>query len=310
MTNPTSQSTDLEPLAGLLEASGSYKVLRRLVAAAVVDRKPRSEERVALLLDLETTGLDTAVDEVIEIGMVKATYDVRSGVIGDVIGTFGCLREPTREIPPEVTRITGIDHGMVAGKRIDNDELESFVEGADLAISHNAGYDRPIAERHFSVFEGLPWACSVRDIPWRDLGFESAKLGGLLAGFGLFHGAHRAVDDCLALAELLRLHPQQGPASAMSMLLSRARRPTSRIWAAGAPFRTKDVLKNRGYRFSPSARCWHVDLETDAEAAELTWLREAVYQSPVDLPVMHLGALDRYSTRAEAMAPTASAPRP
>jgi DNA polymerase-3 subunit epsilon len=56
-------------MAAILEESPDYRVLRRLV--------PRTEPsngqpaRIGILLDVETTGLDTAKHEVIELGMVR-----------------------------------------------------------------------------------------------------------------------------------------------------------------------------------------------------------------------------------------------
>jgi DNA polymerase III epsilon subunit-like protein len=76
-----------------------------------------------------------------------------------------------------------------------------------LVIAHNAGFDRKFAERYWAEFRDVPWACSATQVEWRDLGFDSARLGHLLAGIGMFHDAHRAVDDCRALLEVLAFQP-------------------------------------------------------------------------------------------------------
>ncbi len=60
-------------------------------------------EKIAVILDTETTGLDHTRDEVIELGMVAFVYD-EEGRIGNVIGTFNGLREPGVPISPEITR--------------------------------------------------------------------------------------------------------------------------------------------------------------------------------------------------------------
>src|SRR4051794_17157009 len=52
------------------------------------------------------------------------------------------------------------------------------------------------AERYWPIFEHKAWACSATEIEWRKHGFDGSRLGYLLAGAGLFHEAHRAVDDC------------------------------------------------------------------------------------------------------------------
>ena len=57
-------------------------------------------------LDLETTGYDPRLDEIIEIGAIK----VRNG---QPIDRYGQLINPGRHIPNIVTEIHGIDDGMV-----------------------------------------------------------------------------------------------------------------------------------------------------------------------------------------------------
>ncbi len=93
---------DFETAADTLEASGRYRILRRLRARPVVtSRNAVPGENLAVIVDTETTGLDHAQDEIIEIGMVAFSYD-EDGRIGDVIGTFNALREPSVPITAEI----------------------------------------------------------------------------------------------------------------------------------------------------------------------------------------------------------------
>ncbi|MGK3865289.1 hypothetical protein, partial [Enterococcus faecium] len=77
-----------------------------------------------------------------------------------------------------------------------------------------------------------------------------AKLGYLLHGAGYFHQAHRAVDDCNALLEILSLKLPTIDRPALALLLENARKRTVRVWAEQSPFELKNVLKTRGYRWS------------------------------------------------------------
>jgi DNA polymerase-3 subunit epsilon len=104
-----------EAAAQVLEGSGQYRVLRRLVPRPVCStRLPTDGERIAIIIDTETTGLDHTKDEVIELGMVAFTYR-EDGRISDVVGVFSVLREPSVPISPDITRLTGITSELVAG---------------------------------------------------------------------------------------------------------------------------------------------------------------------------------------------------
>ena len=53
------KAPDHEAAVRMLKATGDYRVLRRLTARPiVVSRTPRQDEKIAVILDTETTGLD------------------------------------------------------------------------------------------------------------------------------------------------------------------------------------------------------------------------------------------------------------
>ena len=290
---------DFDDMARELEATGDYKVLRRLVP-----REPNatgaSSERIGLIIDLETTGLDPTKDEVIEVAAVKFRYD-QNDTISGVSGIFQAFNQPSGPIPPEVTRLTGITDEMVAGCKIDDTALEAFVADAGIVIAHNAGFDRKFAERFWPAFETKNWACSATQIDWKAHGFGGAKLAYLLSEIGLFHNAHRAIDDCHALLEVLA-HPLPASAGpALAVLLERARRRAFRIWAENAPFELKDQLKKRGYRWSDgsdgSPRAWHIEVDESIRDTELDYLRREIYQRNIDLRCQPVTARERFSAR-------------
>src|SRR4051812_2546674 len=70
------KAPDCEAAARMLEATGDYRVLRRLQPRPIaLSRTPRQGEKIAIIVDTETTGLDHTKDEVIELGMLSFTYD-------------------------------------------------------------------------------------------------------------------------------------------------------------------------------------------------------------------------------------------
>jgi DNA polymerase III subunit epsilon len=291
----------LEALAEQLEASGEYRVLRRLRRAPRVDRAELPAGTLeALALDLETTGLDHVVDVPIEVGLVRFAYDHDGRILG-VTDELEALEDPGRPLSPEVVRITGITDADLAGQRFPDDAVARLLDGVGLVIAHNAGFDRPFAERRWPAFEEKAWGCSLREIDWRDAdGYEGGGLGSLLAAHGLFFGAHRAVEDGYALVELLgRTLPTSGE-TALNLLRASARRTTVRLWAVGSPFESKDLLKARGYRWNGEARSWWTDVAEEAVDEELAWLRAEAYRGKRmgELPRVRIDAWVRWSQRA------------
>jgi len=287
-----------ETMARTLEATGNYRILRRLIPRTVEPRSPG--DRVGLIIDLETTGLDTSRNEVIEIAAIKFGYaDDR---ITSIIDTFQAFQQPSAPIEPAITALTGITDAMVDGHHIDTVALEQFVSDAHIVIAHSAAFDRKVAERHWPLFARCQWACSATGIDWKAHGFSGARLAYLLAECGLFHGAHRALDDCHAVYEILARNLPGTEQSALTVLLDRARRPQHRIWADGAPFALKDTLKQRGYRWNDGAdghpKSWYIDADIDVTDAELDYLRKEIFQrKDVNIVVSMITSLDRFSSR-------------
>jgi DNA polymerase-3 subunit epsilon len=292
---------ELESLASRLAESGDYRVLRRLKERDFFCADDGSQKRIGVILDVETTGLDSARDEIIELAMLKFEYGA-DGTIYRVLDQFSRLREPTVPLPIQITKLTGITPEMIAGKVITPEEVEHFASSAAVVIAHNAGFDRRFAERAFPVFNTKHWACSMSQVDWEQEGFEGTKLGYLLGGCGLFHDGHRADEDCRALLEILsRPLPSTGEV-ALKRLLDTARKPTMRVWAENAPFDFKDILKARGYRWNDGAdgrpRSWWSDIHPDALEGELVFLRSDIFQYEADISVRRVTAVDRFSDRA------------
>jgi DNA polymerase-3 subunit epsilon len=295
---PVSANWNADEAARRLEAGGDYRVLRKLVSRPIVRRSESRYPHLAVLVDTETTGLHHARDEVIEIGAVAFTYD-DGGRIGDVVGVYSGLCQPSSPIPPEITRLTGITDAMVAGQEINIAALEALIEPADLIIAHNAGFDRPFCEKLSPSFVPKAWACSVTEIRWAALGFEGNKLGYLVGQSGLFHEGHRATDDCHALLEVLARPAGECGALPFAELLQASARSRIRIFAENAPFAMKDHLKARGYRWSDGSdgrpKAWWIEIDEDLYADELRYLRAEIYRwDEAEPPTVRLTAHDRF----------------
>ena len=153
-----------------------------------------------ICFDFETTGL-AQNSRVIEIGAVK----VRDG---HLVSRYSSLVDPGIAIEPVITRITGINDEMVAGKPKVEELIPSFyayTEGLPL-VAHNAPFDCRFLERDalaagyrfdHDVFDTLSFARRI--LP----GLASYRLADLTAYLGIRHDqAHRAWCDAEAAARL------------------------------------------------------------------------------------------------------------
>ena len=292
---------DLEAIAQTLDASDDYRVLRKLRTPQFTTRSARQYEKLAVLVDVETTGLDPAKDEIIEIALVRFRYST-DGEITGIVDVFDQLRQPSIAIPKIATEVTGITNEMVAGHQIDHEAVEEVVSSADIVIAHNASFDRRFVERLFPVFASKPWACSMSEIDWTAEGFEGTKLAYLAAEAGFFYDKHRAENDCLAAIELLRRKLPKSFNTGLAALLSKARRTSWRIWAEGAPFELKDVLKARGYRWNgddgDKPRAWYFDATEEDKESEISFLKNEIYRSEKQIKTTKMTAFERHSDRA------------
>lgn len=293
-------SDHLETLAQTLEATGDYRVIRRLKPRPRIIPPPGTPLRLGLVVDVETTGLDPQRDEIIELAMTPFNYGL-DGTVFNVGDSFQGLRQPSEPIAPEITAITGITNEMVAGQVIDPAVVATFAAPASLVIAHNAAFDRRFLERFSDVFSTKPWACSLSQIDWAAEGFEGTKLAYLAQAVGFFYDRHRATNDCLATVELLAMRLPRSGVTGLSVLLSRARSVNWRIWAENAPFELKEVLKGRGYRWNgdpgTQPRAWYIDVVDAQREAEVSFLQKEIYQREVTPVVRRIDAYDRFSER-------------
>jgi DNA polymerase III epsilon subunit family exonuclease len=96
------------------------------------------------VIDLETTGLsDDARSEILEVGAVLVDPGVAT------VATIETLLRPAREVPPAITRLTGITRELVAGapelERVRSD-LAKRLAGRAL-VAHNADFEKFFLER-------------------------------------------------------------------------------------------------------------------------------------------------------------------
>jgi DNA polymerase-3 subunit epsilon len=275
-------SADLDPRAAALEASGEYKVLRRLPPVRQYHPPDGTSTLTALAVDVETTGFDAQRDAIIQFGGIPFEYAPQSGRIYAVGEPVTFYEDPGRPIPAEITALTGITDADVQGKRIDDQAVGGLLASATLVIAHNASFDRPFLERRLPACRDKSWACSLEDVPWKKLaGYSSRSLEFLLYKHGgVFYDTHAADSDCRALIHALAT-PFAGGELPLRLLLASATQRVAHFWAVGAPYEAKELLKGRRYRWNNGEdgrpRAWHKEVAENECAAEQEWLARSVY---------------------------------
>lgn len=154
--------------------------------------------------DLETTGLDSENDRIIEIGACI----IREGQICETYSTFV---DPEMPISAKITDITGISPEMVVGAPKEKEAVEEFLKfcGGLPLVAHNASFDigfiRSACMRHHINNDGRDLV-SVDTVTLSQsllTDLSKFKLDSLTRYFKLpAFNHHRATDDAIALGRI------------------------------------------------------------------------------------------------------------
>lgn len=167
-----------------------------------------------IIFDTETTGLlkPSLVDlslqpKIIELGILVVTD-------GEITRQYSQLFNPGEPLDAKITKITGITDEDVKDQPVFADEIKTIAEifcGADVVIAHNAVFDLTIIKNELlrAGCEDFFWPqmtlCTVQNYKHLFNG-KYPKLPALyqkIVGAELKQ-AHRALDDCFALYEILK----------------------------------------------------------------------------------------------------------
>lgn len=201
-----------------------------------------------VVVDVETTGLETDSAAITEIGAVRLRD-------GQVTGEFASLINAGRPVPPTITALTGISDAMVARAPLPGPVLRAFLAFADGCVlaAHNAPFD----------IDFLRAACARARLGWPRFSIIDSKVlahqvlaEGEVADFRLatlaeYFGVrttpcHRALADAKATAEILtELLDRLGAAGAGWSGLSSGW-PRPRGWRAWPRWPAVRFLPHRG----------------------------------------------------------------
>lgn len=167
-------------------------------------------------VDIETTGLEPEVDQIIELGAVF----VEQGV---VTARRQWLVRPTNAVPSMVSALTGLrDESLRAAPSLAEvtPDFVSAIAGWPL-VAHNAGFERSFLGERIAPNAMLD-SCEVAQLLFP--GRPSHSLDSLVKWLAVGDGArHRALDDAedtfLMLTALCERYAQQGSVAHLDVML-------------------------------------------------------------------------------------------
>jgi DNA polymerase III subunit epsilon len=220
----------------------------------------------ALIVDVETTGLDPKKEKIIEIGILEFGWEEGRSPL--VTRAYSGLEDPGEPLSAEIQMITGIHDALLVGRKIDWSLVQAiFAADHRIVIAHNAAFDRSFLVRRPELrLEGIHWGCSMGHINWRAHGFKTRALNYLAADHGFANPfAHQALFDCATTLRLVTPYLEE--------IVRRSRLREYRLFADKATFEQRDALKARGYSWDAAARVWFLTVLEDLLAAEVDFLK-------------------------------------
>ena len=215
-----------------------------------------------LIIDTETTGLHPEEGaRVIEIGAILFDVKQREVVsqISFLLPTLTNEAEHVNRIKPELTMSVPDISGELA---------KSFwymVDHADYAVAHNAAFD----SRWFGEGGCLPkmplrWICTMEDVQWPGNSKRSRpSVTSLALDYGVpVWSAHRALTDCVYLAEVMKREPD------LEQLLMRALEPRE-VYISCLPYELRQQCKDAGFVWNDIVPKKWAKRMTAREASEL-----------------------------------------
>lgn len=213
-----------------------------------------------LILDTETTGLDSSKDSVIEVGCILFDVEHATPLVSysTLLPAADNPAEPINRIPAAALREIGSAQGDPWAA------VAALAAKASAFVAHHAEFDRRFVPAQ--VRDLLPWICSKDDLVWpRSTGTSRPSLVALALAhdLGVAH-AHRALADCELISRLLMRAREMG--ADLSSMLERGLRPKVNVIAL-VSFDDRDKARTAGFQWDPGARVWSRRMAADDVAA-------------------------------------------
>jgi DNA polymerase III subunit epsilon len=213
---------------------------------------------LVLGVDLETSGLSSEKDQIIEIGAVL--WDTDSHAPKKIFNEL--IYYDNLDLPKEVQSITGITpqdlkkYGLLLNDCLK--KLNELVQEAEYLVGHNAvSFDAEFLNQAYMMYQmpkiKKPWIDTLTDIPYPQE-IKTRKLSYLAAEHGFINPfSHRALFDVLTTLKLLAKYDIQE-------VISIQQSPLVKV-LAHVSFDERDKARRIGFRWDPQQRHWFSEVK-------------------------------------------------
>ena len=240
-------------------ASGVQKRSAPASSAQQVDAESATV-RTLLIIDTETTGLDPQLDHCLEVGVIL--FDVPSR---QVLAQHSFLLPVDANAAEAINRIPAAATNLPQPWRPALSYLQSLLDAADVLVAHNAAFDRQWFGRGHLPATDKPWLCSMEEMRWpaeRLLRSRPSVRDLALAYEIPVWAAHRALTDCIYLAEVFRRCDE------LEQLVERGLEPRQ-LMRAQVSYDDRHLARDAGFRWNePVKGAWARRL-SEREARDL-----------------------------------------
>jgi len=223
-----------------------------------------------LIIDVETTGLEPDLFECLEVGAILFSVPHRS-----VLSQLSFLLPVSANPAVAVNGINPLATQEPQPWQQCLLLLDAMARDAQLAVAHNASFDRRWFGCGVLPELFMPWLCTMEDIAWpKSLCLRPRpSLRDLALAFAVpVWAAHRALTDCIYLAQVFERCDD------LESMLLEALEPRQ-LYRAQVSYSQRQLAKDAGFRWNEAVRgAWTrrlserqlktMDLPFDAEPVE------------------------------------------
>ncbi len=163
-------------------------------------KRIESTPRNYVVVDIETTGINHFVDDIIEIGAVRY-------IEGKEVDRFSTLIKSEKILSKKIVELTGITDELLQTSGIEKEtairELYSYLKNDEIVLGHNfASFDFYFLDDAYNEVLGIPFCYDFVDTLYlaKEMlpGHCSCSLASLSQEYNIDYScAHRAVEDCV-----------------------------------------------------------------------------------------------------------------